>query len=299
MDKTATSHSRHDEMLIVRLFGGDVDDLERARALGVMAECDDCAALFADLGATAAATSSLPVPVRPRDFFLTEADAARLRPARGRFGFLSALRRTRAIGSALVAAGLVGVIATASLGIVGGPAGSTTFSAGRDSTNDAAIVAAGSEATAAPAAMGVAQVPESSTATKNVGPAATTAAAATDAAALANSSASPSGVSLAGIFPSPNASAPPMLAVAPTPAVSTPPVPADANPEASVAPGADDQQVVTTSGAGPQDVPPTRESGPSNGGTDSRLVWIGGFGLLFLIGLAVLVGPLIRRRIAR
>jgi hypothetical protein len=90
-----------------------------------------------------------------------------------------------------------------------------------------------------------------------------------------------------------------MLAAAPSQAVSTPPVPADANPDASVAPGAADQQAVTSDGAGPQFVPPTRESGQSNGGPDSRLVWIGGFGLLFLIGLAVLVGPSIRRRIAR
>src|ERR1035437_4671028 len=98
MDRTTATHSKHDELLIVRLFGGDVNAPERARALELLGECEDCAALFADLGVTADATAALPVPARPRDFTLTEADAARLhREPRG-IGFLSALRRTRAIG---------------------------------------------------------------------------------------------------------------------------------------------------------------------------------------------------------
>src|ERR1035437_6272559 len=128
MDRTAATHSNHDELLIVRLFGGDVDDRERARAIDLLGECEDCAALFADLGATADATAALPVPARPRDFTLTEADAARLRKARRGIGFLSALRRTRAIGGSLVAIGLVGIVATASLGILGGTAGANLTS---------------------------------------------------------------------------------------------------------------------------------------------------------------------------
>jgi hypothetical protein len=41
--------------------------------------------------------------------------------------------------------------------------------------------------------------------------------------------------------------------------------------------------------------------GASTGSTglDARLIWLGGFGLLFLAGVLVLVGPLIRRRRAR
>jgi hypothetical protein len=34
-------------------------------------------------------------------------------------------------------------------------------------------------------------------------------------------------------------------------------------------------------------------------GLDARLVWFGGFGLLFLAGLGVLIVPLIRRRRTR
>src|SRR5665811_741541 len=147
MDRTAATHSDHDELLIVRLFGGDVDDHERARALDLLGECEDCAALFADLGATADATAALPVPARPRDFSLTEADAARLRRARRGFGFVSALRRTRALGGSLVALGLVGLVATASLGILGGTAGTSGAASG-----DYRL--ANEAATAAPAAMG-------------------------------------------------------------------------------------------------------------------------------------------------
>ena len=38
MDRTAATHSKHDELLIVRLFGGDVDDRERERALDLLGE---------------------------------------------------------------------------------------------------------------------------------------------------------------------------------------------------------------------------------------------------------------------
>ena len=79
MDRTPlAAHAAHDELLIARLFGGDVSDVERASALDLMGECDECAALFVDLGDIAAATEALPVPARPRDFSLTAADAARL-----------------------------------------------------------------------------------------------------------------------------------------------------------------------------------------------------------------------------
>src|ERR1035437_9866262 len=119
MDRTAT-HSNHDELLIVRLFGGDVDDPERARALDQLGQCDDCATLFADLRATADATAALPIPARPRDFVLTEADATRLRRARRGLGFLSVLRRTRAIGGGLVGLGVGGVVGPSSPAVLWG-----------------------------------------------------------------------------------------------------------------------------------------------------------------------------------
>src|SRR5450759_211616 len=149
MDRTAATHSNHDELLIVRLFGGDLDDHERAIALDLLGECEDCAALFADLGATADATAALLVPARPRDFTLTEADAARLRKARRGLGFFSALRRTRALGGSLVALGLVGLVATSSLGILGGTAGTSGAESGGNRTAYRL-----SADTAAPAAQG-------------------------------------------------------------------------------------------------------------------------------------------------
>ncbi len=79
----AANHATHDELLIARLYGDDVDSRERALALELVAGCDECAALYADLGAIATATAALPVQRRPRDFALTEDDAARLRPRRG------------------------------------------------------------------------------------------------------------------------------------------------------------------------------------------------------------------------
>ena len=53
MSRPATPHAAHDELLIARLFGADVDDRERTLAQEQIAGCEDCAALFADLGSIA------------------------------------------------------------------------------------------------------------------------------------------------------------------------------------------------------------------------------------------------------
>ena len=107
---SATAHANHDESLVVRLYGGDVDAQERLRALDLLTGCEECAALFADLGSIAVATAALPIPDRPRAFTLSAADAARLRrsaPAHGRsiWGGL-----TRQLGGAFAAIGLAGVM---------------------------------------------------------------------------------------------------------------------------------------------------------------------------------------------
>jgi anti-sigma factor RsiW len=111
MDPTSPAvHARHDEALIARLFGGDVSEAERARALALVSECPECESLLADFGAIAEATAALPVPPRPRDFSLTEADAARLRGktrARSRV-FRLGLRRS--LGGSLAALGIFGLI---------------------------------------------------------------------------------------------------------------------------------------------------------------------------------------------
>ena len=79
----ATAHANHDESLVVRLYGNDVDSEERSRALDLLAGCEECAALFADLGQIASATAALPVPERPRDFMLTPAAPVRQCTAKG------------------------------------------------------------------------------------------------------------------------------------------------------------------------------------------------------------------------
>ena len=251
MDRTAASHSNHDELLIVRLFGGDVDDHERAIALDLLGECEDCAALFADLGATADATAALLVPARPRDFTLTEADAARLRKARRGLGFFSALRRTRALGGSLVALGLVGIVATASLGILGGTAGTSGAASGDYRLANEAATAAPA-GTSAPVAMGA--VDQASVSAVP---------------ALAPLGASPAASAAIGVQDSTATTGPDSKAVPPVPAPSG--------------------QVASGDGAGSPDGQ-TLAVQTTSTGLDARLVWLGGFGLLLLAGLGVLSG---------
>ena len=89
-----------------------------------MAGCPACAELLADLRAIATATAALPAPRRTRDFRLTDADAARLRPAgwRGlvaRFGSPS-FAFTRPLAAGLATLGIAGLLfATIPLGFGG------------------------------------------------------------------------------------------------------------------------------------------------------------------------------------
>ena len=264
MDLTTATHSKHDELLIVRLFGGDVDAPDRARALDLLDGCEDCAGLFAELGATADATAALPVPARPRDFILTEADAARLRRGRRGIGVLSLLRRTRAIGGSLVAIGLVGIVATASLGIMGGTAATTSTGNRSGAFGYTADTAAGGAVTAGPAAL----------------------------AAVA------SGSPLIPAAPL-EASTPASLPTQALDAVGTSGTGSKAVPPAPVASGlVAAGSAADGSGAGSPDAQALPAATISTG-LDARLVWLGGFGLLFLAGLGVLIAPLIRRRRTR
>src|ERR1035437_5464945 len=106
-------------MLIARFYGGDVDDSERARAIEVMADCADCADLFADLGAISEASSAMPVPARPRDFTLTEEDAARLRSKRRAWKAIFGLGLRRSLGGSLAALGLAGLMLTSAASLLG------------------------------------------------------------------------------------------------------------------------------------------------------------------------------------
>lgn len=117
------AHNTHDPEIVARAAAADLASDEAMAARDLLASCSACAGLAADLGAIIAATRDLgpamagaTAPPAPRDFCLTEADAARLR----RRGFLDlgGLRtglqgRVRAFGGALAALGLVGLLVSA------------------------------------------------------------------------------------------------------------------------------------------------------------------------------------------
>ena len=119
MHRSTSAHATHDELLLARLYGGDVDERERGRANDQIAACERCAAFFVDLGAIAAATASLPAPARPRDFTLTEADAARLKRRSSGGSLLAWIGRTRMVGSSMAAIGMAGIVVLGAISAFG------------------------------------------------------------------------------------------------------------------------------------------------------------------------------------
>lgn len=139
-EPTRPAHDRHDLELVARLAAGDRGPGEAVAARDLLAACDACASLAADLRAIATATrevgsaavraasvASAGSAVAPRDFRLTVADAARLR----RRGFLGRAGRSawpaglaRGIGGALAILGLVGLVVSAGLPAFSGGAAS-------------------------------------------------------------------------------------------------------------------------------------------------------------------------------
>jgi hypothetical protein len=104
-----SSHAKHDRFAIVDAVGGSTPTL--------IASCPSCGALFADLTAIRVAIRDAWVPSRTRDFLLTSADAARLRPARWR-RLLAAIGTqhdavTRPIAVTCAGLGLAGLLLTA------------------------------------------------------------------------------------------------------------------------------------------------------------------------------------------
>ncbi|MFI5227086.1 MAG: hypothetical protein ACHQ3P_10475 [Candidatus Limnocylindrales bacterium] len=120
MDPFTSPHDRHDLLLIAAHASGDLAGHEFAQADELVATCPDCALLFGDLQVIVAATAALPAVERPRDFRLSPADAARLRPMgwRRAVGWLrggstsrGGAMRPLAIG--LTTLGLVGLVFSA------------------------------------------------------------------------------------------------------------------------------------------------------------------------------------------
>jgi hypothetical protein len=112
--RTAAAHATHDAMLVASFADHSLALDERVVAERLVAGCGLCAALHEDLLAIRTATIQLPTPARPRDYALTEADAARLRRSGwrrwvGAFGSpRDAVSRPLAVG--LTTLGIVGLL---------------------------------------------------------------------------------------------------------------------------------------------------------------------------------------------
>ncbi len=181
-DVRATSHDHHDPMLVAAHAAGDLAGAERGQAIALTRTCTSCSALYHDLIAIARATAVVPPPYASsgRDFRLTPAQAARLRPAGWRrllsFG-RPRLAIARPIGAGLATIGIVGLlIGSLPLGLPGSaasapapqlerfgaaanPAGGASFAApaASDAGGDLAPRPAGSAAASAapgPASLG-------------------------------------------------------------------------------------------------------------------------------------------------
>jgi hypothetical protein len=134
MHGTSEPHARHDRHLVAAFAADDLEPIGRTEAETLVATCRDCAELFADLKVIALATAALPDVPRTRDFRITAADAARLRP-RGWRALVDAIGGARATFSRPLAAGLttlgiVGLLITTVPGALGGLSFSTGSSAG-------------------------------------------------------------------------------------------------------------------------------------------------------------------------
>lgn len=109
-------HASHDETLVASLVARplDLEPAASAAARASVERCDACRALHDDLVALALALPATSTPTRPRDFTLTDGDAARLR----RSGWRGFLRRigsardtlTRPLAMGLTTMGIVGML---------------------------------------------------------------------------------------------------------------------------------------------------------------------------------------------
>jgi hypothetical protein len=125
--------------LIVALDAGDLAGRERDTATTLAGTCAGCTSLLADLAVLRAATAALAATPRTRDYRLTEADAARLRPSTwtSLIRWLAAPRSSvRPLAGGLAALGIAGLLLTTTPGFLGGAATSL-------STTGAPVVAPG------------------------------------------------------------------------------------------------------------------------------------------------------------
>lgn len=137
----ATAHERHDRLLVAAYASDDLDGAARTAAAELVAGCSVCADLATDLRTLARATHDLPPARRPRDFFLTPADAERLRP-RGLRRLLAAFAAPtlpiRPLAAGLTTLGVAGLLLASLPGILplGGAASSPMLESVGQSAGD-------------------------------------------------------------------------------------------------------------------------------------------------------------------
>ena len=146
-DVRPTSHDRHDPILVAALAAGDLAAPDRDQAVDLTRSCADCAILHDDLLALARAVASAPPPAAtpPRDFRLTAADAARLRPSGWR-------RMIAALGGSRVALTRPLGVGHAPLGLAGLLIGNVQLGVGSAAAPEGAMSAGGEHAAPAAAA---------------------------------------------------------------------------------------------------------------------------------------------------
>src|SRR5450759_3894127 len=121
-DHTPAAAAVEHAALIAALDAGDLAGIERDRAATLVGTGTGCASLLADLSVLRAATAALPAVPRTRDYRLTDADVARLRPpAWGRLvGWLGAPRsKVRPLAGGLAALGIAGLLLSTTPGFSG------------------------------------------------------------------------------------------------------------------------------------------------------------------------------------
>jgi len=160
-DAIPVSHARHDLDLIAGHAAGDLTDSERDRAEALLGSCTSCADLRRDLVAIAAATSAIPASAAPRDFRLTEAQAASLR----RGGWVASLlrpfaaSRSRPLAMAFTSLGLAGVLVANILPALFGAAGVAGGAASAPEAAGAPPAASAGAAAEAPAPQATSSTP--------------------------------------------------------------------------------------------------------------------------------------------
>jgi hypothetical protein len=157
---SASPHAAHDQTLIAAMAARtpDLTDAQTTAAHDLLASCDACTTLLADLVALQTALPTTSTPARPRDFSLTPADAERL--SRGgwrRFlGLVGSARDnvTRPLAFGFTSLGVAGLLL----------AGLSTLSLGGGTQSILAPVGGPVEMAAPAASAAPAAAPEASTA---------------------------------------------------------------------------------------------------------------------------------------